>query len=302
MNLDQVLKKEHFVYSGKSKDIYRIPEGEFKDKYAFVFTDRGTGYLDENNRPVFDPGYDNVVGEIPGKGAIACRFATYFFKRLAERKVPTHYIATVRDNVMIVEPATPISLPEQGPEFAGSAPLLNLEWTWRNNAAGSFWRRYPFVKPCQNLAGVVEAWTKGKSDKLITFEALVASGVMTEEEITYTERFVKDIAAVIYEEFAARGLHVIDGKIELGRLKGGDGRIVLIDEISPDVLRVCKGYSPEPNGDCRELRPCIETSYAGDVRKISGKNQLTAAELESVFLREFSGSIDAALNRRPLIP
>ena len=285
MNLDQVLRKEDFVYSGKSKDIYRIPDGEYKNKYAFVFTDRGTGYLDENNRPVFDPGYDNVVGEIPGKGAIACKFATYFFKLLAKKNVPTHYITTVRDNVMVVEPATPISLPEQAPDFAGSAPLLNLEWTWRNNATGSFWRRYPFVKPCRNLAGVVEAWTKGKSDKLITFEALVAAGVMTEAEIAYTQKFVKDIAAVIYEEFASRGLHVIDGKIELGRLQSGDGRIVLIDEISPDVLRVCKGYSPERNEDCRELRQCIETSYVGDVRKISGRNQLTAAELERIFLQ-----------------
>jgi len=285
MNFDRVLLKENFVYSGKSKDIYRIPDGEYRDKYAFVFTDRGTGYLDENNRPVFDPGYDNVVGEIPGKGAIACKFATYFFKLLAKKKVPTHYIATVRDNVMVVEPATPISLPEQAPEFAGSTPLLNLEWTWRNNATGSFWRRYPFVKPCQDLGGVVEAWTKGKSDKLITFEALVASGVMTPEEVRTAEKFVRDIAAVIFEEFASRGLHVIDGKIELGRLRGGDGRIVLIDEVSPDVLRVCKGYAAAANKDCRELKSCIDTSYAEDVRKISGRQQLTAAELERIFLQ-----------------
>jgi phosphoribosylaminoimidazole-succinocarboxamide synthase len=285
MNLERVLRPENFVYSGKSKDIYRIPDGEYKNKYAFVFTDRGTGYLDGNNRPVFDPGYDNVVGEIPGKGAIACKFATYFFRLLARKKVPTHYIATVGENVMVVEPATPISLPEQAPEFAGSAPLLNLEWTWRNNATGSFWRRYPFVKPCQNLEGVVEAWTKGKSDKLITFEALVAAGVMTQEEVRTAEKFVRDIAAVIFEEFASRALHVIDGKIELGRLKTGDGRIVLIDEISPDVLRVCKGYAPGANKDCREHKACIETSYVDDVRKISGRNQLTAAELERIFLQ-----------------
>ena len=199
------MTKDNFVYSGKSKDIYRIPDGEYKGKYAFVFSDRGTGYLDENNRPVFDPGYDYVVGEIPGKGAIVCKFVTYFMRLLQARRVPTHYIATVGDNVMIVEPATPLSLPEQAPEFAGSAPLLNLEWTWRNNAIGSFWRRYPFVKPCQNLAQVVEAWTKGQTDKLITFEALAAAGVMSEDEIAYVKTFVKDIAKVVNEEFASRG-------------------------------------------------------------------------------------------------
>lgn len=66
------------VYRGKSKDVYNITEGPHAGKYRFVFTDRATGYM-ENGKPVFDPGYDVVVGEIPGKGAIACRFATYFF-------------------------------------------------------------------------------------------------------------------------------------------------------------------------------------------------------------------------------
>jgi len=286
MDLAQVFKRENFVYSGKSKDIYRIPFGQYQNKYAFVFTDRGTGYLDKDNKPVFDPGYDTVVGEIPGKGAIAGRFATYFFKLLQKKNIPTHYIETVRDDVMIVEPATAISFPEQAPEFEGSAPLLNLEWTWRNNATGSFWRRYPFVKPCQNLSTLVEAWTKGESDKLITFEALMATGVMTKEEILHVKKFVEDIAGVIFDEFAAKGLHVIDGKIELGRLKSGDGKIVLIDEISPDVLRVCKGFSPDVSGNCLRNRECIDTSYSGGVRKIVGRNQLTAKELESVFLQQ----------------
>jgi phosphoribosylaminoimidazole-succinocarboxamide synthase len=285
MDLARVLKKENLVYSGKSKDIYRIPEGEYANKYAFVFTDRATGYLDKDNKPFFDPGYDSVVGKIPGKGAIACRFAAYFFELFAEKRIPTHYITTVRDDVMIVEPATPIGLPEQGPEFEGSAPLLNLEWTWRNNATGSFWRRYPFVRPGQNLSQVVEAWTKGESDKLITFEALIAAGVMTQEEIEWVEGFVKRIATVIAEELASKGLHLIDGKLELGRLKTGDGKIVLIDEISPDVLRVCKGYSPDAQKNCAANRECIKTSYSGGVRKIVGRNQLTAAELEKVFLR-----------------
>jgi phosphoribosylaminoimidazole-succinocarboxamide synthase len=285
MDITRVLKKENLVYSGKSKDIYRIPKGEYANKYAFVFTDRGTGYLDKNNKPVFDPGYDNVVGEIPGKGAIACKFAAYFFKLFAKKHIPSHYIKTVRDDVMIVEPATPISLPEQAPEFEGSAPLLNLEWTWRNNATGSFWRRYPFVRPCQNLSTVVEAWTKGKSDQLITFEALLAAGVMTKKEIVWVEKFVKRIVTVIAEELALKGLHLVDGKLELGRLKSGDGRIVLIDEISPDVLRVCKGYSPDARKNCTKNRKCIETSYSEGVRKIVGKNQLTAAQLEKVFLQ-----------------
>jgi phosphoribosylaminoimidazole-succinocarboxamide synthase len=149
---------------------------------------------------------------------------------------------------------------------------------------GSFWRRYPFGRPWADRPQVVEAWTKGNVDRLITFESLTGARVMTEEEVVHVKNFVRKIAIVIYEEFAARGLHVLDGKIELGRLKGGDGQIVLIDEISPDVLRVCKGYQRGEKG-CARAPECISTRISGEDRKISARNQLPASELEKIFLK-----------------
>lgn len=277
------MAEEILIYSGKSKDVYEISDGKYRGKYRFVFTDKATGYI-ENGTPVFDPGYDVVVGEIPGKGAVACRFATYFFKLLQSKNVPSHYIETISDNEMIVEPAAPISMPVETPEIQGTAPLQNLEFTWRNNAQGSFWRRYPFIKPCKNLGTVVEAWTKGDADTLITFESLEAAGVLTQDEIRDVNALVKEIAGVVTAELALKGLHIIDGKFELGRLKSGNGRIVLIDEISPDVMRVCKGYSPDAKGDCTAYAACIETKYNNGTRIIKGKNQLAAAELERMFL------------------
>lgn len=270
------------VYRGKSKDVYRITDGPYAGKYRFVFTDRATGYV-ENGKTVFDPGYDSVVGEISGKGAIACRFATHFFRLLKEKGIPSHYIDTTKENEMIVEPAIPLSMPVEAPEFAGSAPLANLEFTWRNNATGSFWRRYPFVKPCRNLHKVVEAWTKGDSDVLITFEALQETGAMSRDEIAQSVELVKSIAEIVSLEFASKGLHVIDGKFELGRLKYGDGKIVIIDEISPDVLRVCKGYSPDAEGNCTVYGQCTVTNYADGKRTIKNRKQVSAAEFITVF-------------------
>jgi len=277
------MEEQNLVYRGKSKDVYKIPEGPHAGKYLFVFTDRATGYL-ENGKTVFDPGYDTVVGEIPGKGAIACRFATYFFRLLKEKGIPSHYIETISDNKMIVEPATPLGLPAEHPEIAGSAPLQNLEFTWRNNATGSFWRRYPFVTPCRNLHKVVEVWTKGDSDILITLEALEETGAMTREEIWQSVELVKNIAGIVSSEFASKNLHVIDGKFELGRLKYGDGKIVLIDEISPDVLRVCRGYAPDKNGHCTVFRECAVTRLSGEKRTIKNQNQVAAADFIDIFL------------------
>ncbi len=275
--------KEDLIYRGKSKDVVEIKSGQYTGKYRLIFTDRATGYL-ENGKPVFDPGYDIVVGEIPGKGAIACRFATHFFKLLKERGIPSHYIDTVSDNEMIVEPAVPLSMPAESPEFPGAAPLLNLEFTWRNNATGSFWRRYPFVRPCRNIHTIVEAWTKGDSDILITFEALAETGAMTKDEIDQSIKLVKEIAEIVAQEFASNNLHVIDGKFELGRLKYGDGKIVIIDEISPDVLRVCKGYSPDTDGNCTVYKNCTVTSYADGKRTIKNKNQVQAVDFVNIFL------------------
>ena len=277
------MEEKNLVYRGKSKDVFNITEGPHAGKYRFVFTDKATGYF-ENGKPVFDPGYDTVIGSIPGKGAIACRFATHFFRLMKAKGIATHYIDTISENEMIVEPAIPLSMPVEAPEFPGSAPLANLEFTWRNNATGSFWRRYPFVKPCRNIHKVVEAWTKGDSDILITLEALEETGAMNKDEISYSVELVKNIAEIVSQEFESKGLHVIDGKFELGRLKYGDGKIVLIDEISPDVLRVCKGYSPEKNGDCAIYKQCAVTNYSDGKKTIKNKNQVAAADFINIFL------------------
>lgn len=272
------------LYRGKSKDVFIIDDGPHAGKYLLVFRDGATGYIDSNGKVVFDPGRDTVVGEIAGKGAIACRFATHFFKLLQAKGIPSHYIDTISDNEMIVEPAIPLGMPASAPEFPGAQPLQNLEFTWRNNATGSFWRRYPFVRPCINLNKVVEAWTKGDSDILITLEALQATGAMAEAEIDETVHLVKSIARIVCEEFASKGLHVIDGKFELGRLKYGDGKIVIIDEISPDVLRVCKGYAPDMNGDCTAYKGCTETHFANGRRTISNRLQVQASDFVDIFL------------------
>lgn len=275
--------KKQLLYSGKSKDVSEILDGPFTGKYLLFFKDDATGYI-ENGKPVFDPGYDVVVGQIPGKGSVACRFATHFFKRLQQQGIPSHYIETLSEHEMVVEPATPLEMAAAAPQFQGSDELQNLEFTWRNNATGSFWRRYPFVQPCKQLNRVVEVWTKAASDTLITLEALEQTGAMSREEIDFSIELVQKIADIVSKEFAEKGLHVIDGKFELGRLAGGDGSIVLIDEISPDVLRVCNGFMPDENGNCTIYNSCATTALSQGRRTIKNKRQVQATDFVSVFL------------------
>lgn len=282
--MKEIKKQENLVYSGKSKEVYEILDGAYAGKYRFVFTDRATGYIDDKGNFNPDPGSDKVRGVISGKGEIACQIATYFFELLKNKGIPSHYIKTINKNEMVVEPAILFSMPAQAPKINGSAPLQNLEWVWRHNAAGSYCRRYPFVKPGKYLGEnkkdldfLVEVTTKGEKDIPIDKDSLTAAGVMTRQDVSDAVKLVKNIAKTVYNEFQSKGLHAIDGKFELGRLKK-DGKIVLIDEISPDVLRVCSGYVPEENRDCRVYRECI------DKMGEKGKNMLTPDEIIKIFL------------------
>ena len=107
---------------------------------------------------------------------------------------------------------------------------------------------------------------------------------MSRKEIDFSVGLVRDIAEIVSKEFEMNNLHVIDGKFELGRLKYGDGKIVLIDEISPDVLRVCRGYSPDNKGNCTVYGECTVTSYADGRRTIKNRKQVAASDFINVFL------------------
>jgi phosphoribosylaminoimidazole-succinocarboxamide synthase len=240
------------MYKGKTNDVYKRDDGNLE----FHFKDTATGII-SGGKTVFDPGFDNVVGEIPGKGKVSCQFTVYFFELLTKKGIPNHYIRMLGPNVILARPA----------ELLRVSGLHNLEFVCRNSAYGSFLRRYPFVKPCKNLNQLVEITTKGKSDYLINDDVIIELGIMTKEEVKDAKDLTKKIIGIVSGEFKKKGLHLVDGKIELGRV---DGKMRLIDDISPDVIRVCKGAKFDKDGNC--------------ITKCGGKNILSPDELYDLML------------------
>jgi len=240
------------MYRGKTKDVYERDDGNIE----FHFKDTATGIISEGKK-VFDPGFDNVVGEIPGKGKVSCQFTAYFFELMTKKDIPNHYIRMLDSNVILARPAELLRVPG----------LHNLEFVCRNNAYGSFLRRYSFVNPCKNLNQLVEITTKGKSDHLINDDVIVELGIMTKDELKDAKNLTKKVLGIVSEEFKKRGLRLVDGKIELGRI---DGKIRLIDDISPDVIRVCRGAKFDKDGNC--------------ITKCGGKNILSPDELYALML------------------
>ncbi len=231
------------LYEGKSKNVYKRDDG----KIEFHFKDAATGAI-INGKTVFDPGRDSVVGEIKGKGKVSCKFTTFFFKKLTEKGIPNHYIETKGENVIVAREA-------KLPRIEG---LYNLEFVYRNNAHGSFLRRYSFVPPCMNLNGLIEITTKGKTDHLINDDTLVRLGILTSEELREAKDITRRVFEIVERELKNKGLHLIDGKIEIGKI---DGKMHVIDDVSPDVMRVCRESELDEKGNCKA--DCKEGNVLG---------------------------------------
>lgn len=209
------------VYTGKTKNVYKLKDGN----YLLKFKDDVTG---ENG--VFDPGSNQVGLSIEGAGKAGLRLTAYFFEKINQRGIPTHFVSSdVENNTMTVLPAT----------LFGEG----VEVICRYRAVGSFLKRYgKYVTDGQELDAYVEVTLKddSRNDPLITDEALEMLGIMTKEEYVTLTALTKEIGVVVKEELAKKGLELYDIKFEFGRV-GEDNHIALIDEISGGNMRAFKG-------------------------------------------------------------
>ncbi|MCG3086852.1 phosphoribosylaminoimidazolesuccinocarboxamide synthase [Sporosarcina cyprini] len=207
----------NLVYQGKTKDVYQLEDGNVLLK----FKDDVTG-----EDGVFDPGANTVGLTIEGAGQSGLRMTKFFFEKLAEKGIPTHYVDADIDEVhMTVKPATVFG--------------KGLEVICRFRAVGSFLRRYgAYCEEGQPLDAFVEVTIKDddRNDPPITKDALAQLGILTNEEYDILEPLTKQIATEVKDILAGKGLDLYDIKLEFGR--DAQGNIMLIDEISGGNMRV----------------------------------------------------------------
>ncbi len=208
----------NLVYTGKTKDVYQLDNGTIK----LLFKDDVTG-----EDGVFDPGANTVGLTVEGAGKSGLKMTTYFFEKLQEQKIPTHYIESDLDEVsMIVKNA----------QMFGNG----LEVICRYRAVGSFYRRYgAYCKEGQSLDGFVEVTIKDdeRGDPPISKEALVTLQLLNREEYNEIEKRTKQISMIVKTELKRKQLELYDIKLEFGRDQT-TGEIMLIDEISGGNMRV----------------------------------------------------------------
>ena len=208
------------VYTGKTKDVYALEDGN----YLLKFKDDVTG---EDGK--FDPGANTVGLTIEGAGRAGLKLTKFFFEILNKKNIPTHYIdANIEEATMTVKPATVFG--------------KGLEVICRYKAVGSFLRRYGmYATEGQPLDAFVEVTLKDdvRQDPPISEDALDMLGILSKEEYKVLKELTKQIGNVVKEELAKKDIELYDIKFEFGRV-GESKAIVLIDEISGGNMRAYK--------------------------------------------------------------
>lgn len=209
------------LYKGKTKDVYEIDN----ESCLLKFKDDVTG---ENG--VFDPGANTVGLTMEGAGEAGLKLTTFFFERINELGIPTHYIeSNLEDKTMKVKKAT---------AFGNGVEVI-----CRYKAVGSFMRRFGmYAKEGQDLDAYVEITLKDdeRNDPPIDKVALEMLGILSKDEYEILVDLTKKISNIIKDELSKKGLDLYDIKLEFGRV-GKDGHIALIDEISGGNMRAYKG-------------------------------------------------------------
>ncbi len=209
----------NLVYTGKTKDVFALENGN----YLLKFKDDCTG-----KDGVFDPGENSVGLQIEGVGDVNLRMSIYYFEMLNAAGIKTHYVsANLNDTTMEVIPAKPFG--------------KGLEVICRHKAVGSFLRRYgDYVEEGADLPAYVEMTFKNdeKGDPLVTRDGLVVLGVMSEKQYDETKEMTQKITQIVADDLKKKGLILYDIKFEFGY--NADGEVILIDEIASGNMRVYK--------------------------------------------------------------
>lgn len=207
------------VYQGKTKDVYKLENGNF----LLEFKDDCTG-----KDGVFDPGENTVGLTIDGIGRANLEMSILFFEKLNNLGMKTHYInADVEKNTMEVVPAKPFG--------------KGLEVICRFKAVGSFYRRYnEYIAEAGDLDAYVETTFKNDAlgDPLVTKDGLVSLNVMTSENYDSLKERTQEISRVVRDTLKEKGLDLYDIKFEFGI--DNNGEVILIDEIASGNMRVYK--------------------------------------------------------------
>ena len=219
------------LYNGKTKTVLL---DEATGIVNLFFKDSATG---ENG--VFDPGSNSVGGSVEGKGKSGLTISKHFFELREKNGIPTHYLGSdVEQGLMQVRKLT----------------VPKLEFVLRYFTAGSMCRRFTLPEGIVFDPPYSEVTLKDdeQGDPLITERLCIMKDMLKPGQYDEALGILVKVGEVLKQELATMGLTLIDFKIEVGYDE--DGKMYVVDEITPDIWRVRDEQGNIPNQiDCAKL-------------------------------------------------
>ncbi|MDA3945697.1 MAG: phosphoribosylaminoimidazolesuccinocarboxamide synthase [Helicobacteraceae bacterium] len=201
------MEKRELLYEGKAKRLYTTDEPEI---LISEFKDDLTAFNGQKK------------SSEAGKGVLNNKISTELFKVLEAEGIPTHFIEMMDDNHMLHR----------------RVDVILIEVIVRNIATGSLSRNLG-IEDGQILPFTLVEFDYKNDElgdpKLNDQHALILGLVDYQDELDKLRRMARQVNDILKPYFAAKGLNLVDFKLEFGKDK--DGNIILVDEISPDNCR-----------------------------------------------------------------
>ena len=235
-----MIKQGEKLYEGKAKILYSTDDPNQVIQY---FKDDATAFNAQKRGTIID------------KGVCNNKIASRLFQLLEASGIPTHFVKQLSDREMLVK----------------RLQIIPLEVTMRNIVAGGMAKSLGLEEGLVLKPPVFEWHYKSDplGDPLINDDHILALGAATPEELQTIRTWSARVNAVLTDYFAARGIDLVDFKLEFGRYQGA---ILLGDEISPDTCRFWeKGTKRKLDKDRfrRDLGD-VEAAYQEMLRRVLG--------------------------------
>ena len=205
------------------QDYQKSPEPTYEGKASLLFAVQNEPDLLIIQRKDHVTKQDGKVRDsIEGKGVYTNRISNILFRLLRKAGIPTHFVRELSDTETLIRRADPFL----------------LEVIVRNLAAGSLCKRLPFETGAELPEPMFELCYKSDSfgDPFISDQQAVFLHLLKDyDEADTIRELALSINTVLWNFFQKIGIILVDFKIEFGRTP--DGKIILIDEISPDTCR-----------------------------------------------------------------
>ena len=262
------------IYKGKVREVYNINN----DLLVMIATDRLSAF-------------DVILPrQIPFKGQILNQIATKMMNDTSDI-VPNWLIANPDENVAVGHLCDPFKVEmvirgylsgHAAREYkAGKRTLCGVEMAENLKENDKF--PTPIITPSTKA-------DNGEHDEDISREAILANGIVSEEDYLVLEDYTRKLFKRGSEIAAKRGLILVDTKYEFGKTK--EGKIVLIDEIhTPDSSRYFYADGYQERQDNNEAQKQLSKEFVRQwliENRFQGKEGQTIPEMSDEKIIEIS--------------